>query len=194
MTRNQHRRTPLHHAAAKNRLRSVQLLLELGADPNATDATGATALTTASQENADPAILSLLLATSGRLDILTAINLGRYDEAEAMLLHDPGRIGPDGRDTIALHLAVSKRNLAAIRWLLAHGVDVNAKRLMWDCNHTALHMTAESGAVEIARLLLAAGADPNIRDDKFNSTVLGWAIFFGRAELEELVREKGGSS
>jgi ankyrin repeat protein len=151
-------------------------------------------LTTASQENADPAILSLLLATSGRLDILTAINLGRYDEAEAMLLHDPGRIGPDGRDTIALHLAVSKRNLAAIRWLLAHGVDVNAKRLMWDCNHTALHMTAESGAVEIARLLLAAGADPNIRDDKFNSTVLGWAIFFGRAELEELVREKGGSS
>jgi ankyrin repeat protein len=53
MTRNQHRRTPLHHAAAKNRERVVQLLLELGADPNVTDATGATALTTASQENAD---------------------------------------------------------------------------------------------------------------------------------------------
>ena len=28
-------------------------------------------------------------------------------------------IGPDGLDTIALHLAVSKRNLGTIRWLLA---------------------------------------------------------------------------
>jgi ankyrin repeat protein len=41
MTRGHHRRTPLHHATAKNRLRIVQLLLELGADPNAIDATGA---------------------------------------------------------------------------------------------------------------------------------------------------------
>jgi ankyrin repeat protein len=194
MTRTHHRRTPLHHAAAKNRPAIVHLLLELGADPNATDATGVTALTTAAQENADPAIMSALLAAGARLDFLAAVNLGRYSEAEAMLRDDPARIGPDGRDTIALHLAVSKRNLVTIHWLLAHGVDVNAKRFMWDCNHTALHMTAESGAIGIARLLLEAGADPNILDDKFNSTVLGWATFFGRADLAELLREKGGAS
>jgi hypothetical protein len=62
MTRNQHRRTPLHHAAAKNRPRTVRLLLELGADANATDASAATALTTAAQENADVAIINDLLA------------------------------------------------------------------------------------------------------------------------------------
>ena len=83
-----------------------------------------------------------------------------------MLRDDPSRIGADGRDTIALHLAVSKQNLTTIRWLIAHRVDVNAKRPMWDFNHTALHMTIESGEVDIARLLLDAGADPNIRDDK----------------------------
>jgi ankyrin repeat protein len=193
MTRGHHRRTPLHHAAARNRLAIVQLLLELGADPNASDATGATALTTAAQENADPGIASALLAAGARLDFLTAINLGRYDEAEAMLRDDPSRIGADGRDTIALHLAVSKRNLATIRWLLAHGVDVNAKRPMWDCNHTALHMTIESGELDIARLLLDAGADPNIHDDKFNSTALGWANFFGRSDFADLIREKGGA-
>lgn len=192
MTRNQHRRTPLHHAAAKNRLRIVQLLLELGADANATDATGATALTTAAQENADPAIATLLLAAGARLDFLTAVSLGRYGEAEAMLRDDPARIGADGQDTIALHLAVSKRNLASVRWLLAHGVDVNAKRLMWDCNHTALHMTVESGAIDIARLLLDAGADPNIRDDKYGATALGWADFFGRTDFADLIRQKGG--
>jgi ankyrin repeat protein len=192
MTRNQHRRTPLHHAVAKNRLRIVQLLLELGADPNVSDATGASALTTASQEAADHGVVASLLAAGARLDFLTAVNMGRYDEAEAMLRDNPSRIGPDGVDTIALHLAVNKKNMVTIRWLLAHGIDVNAKRPMWDCNHTALHMTIESAAIEIARMLLDAGADPDIRDDKYHATALGWAEFFGRADFAELIREKGG--
>jgi ankyrin repeat protein len=109
-----------------------------------------------------------------------------------MLRDDPSRIGPDGGDTIALHVAVSKRNLATIRWLLAHGIDVNAKRRIWDLNHTALHMTIESGAIEIARLLLDAGADPNLRDDRHHATALGWAEFFCRDEMGQLIREKGG--
>jgi ankyrin repeat protein len=192
MTRNHHRRTPLHHAAARNRAGIVRLLLTLGADPNATDAAGATALTTASQWNADAAIVDDLLAAGAWLDFLTAVNLGRYGEAETMLRDDPSRIGPDGRDTIALHLAVSRNNLATIRWLLSHGVDVNARRPMWDCNHTALHMTTESGAMEIARLLLDAGADPNIRDDKHDATALGWAEFFGRDDFAALIRDRGG--
>jgi ankyrin repeat protein len=192
MSRNQHRRTLLHHAAAKNRVRMIRLLLELGADPNATDATGATALATASQEQADESVISALLDGGAKIDFLTAINTGRYDAAETMLREDPSRIGIDGRDTIALHLAVNKRRLSAIRWLLAHGVAVNAKRSMWDCNHTALHMTIESGAIDIARLLLDAGADPNTRDDKYNATARGWAEFFGRREFADLIREKGG--
>lgn len=193
MTRNQHRRTPLHHAAAKNRLQMILLLLELGADANATDATGATALTTSTQERADEAIVSALLAAGAKLDFLTAINTGRTDDAEAMLRDDPRRIGIDGADTIALHLAVSKRHLPAIHWLLAHGIAVNAKRSMWDCNHTALHMSIESGALDIGRLLLDAGADPDVRDDKYNATALGWAQFFGREEFADLIREKGGT-
>ncbi len=192
MTRNHHRRTPLHHAAAKNRAGIVRLLLALGADPNATDATGATALTTASQWNADTAIIDDLLVAGARLDFLAAVNLGRYGEAETMLRDDPSRIGPDGCDTIALHLAVNRKNLATIHWLLSHGVDVNAKRPMWDCNHTALHMTIESGAMEIARLLLDAGADANIRDDKYHATALGWAEFFGRDDFAALIRDRGG--
>jgi ankyrin repeat protein len=146
MSRNQHRRTPLHHAAAKDRPQMVALLLERGADPNATDATGATPLTTASQENSDPEIVAMLVTAGAKLDFLTAVNLRRYDLAEAMLRDEPSRIDTDGRDTVALHLAVSKKNRDAVRWLIGHGVDVDAKRLMWDCNHTALHMTIEGPA------------------------------------------------
>jgi ankyrin repeat protein len=82
--------------------------------------------------------------------------------------------------------------MTTLRWLLAHGVDVNAKRPMWDCKHTALHMTVEAGAIDVAELLLDAGADPNIRDDKYQATVLGWADFFGRENFVELIKAKGG--
>jgi ankyrin repeat protein len=53
-------------------------------------------------------------------------------------------------------------------------------------------MTVESGAMDIARLLLDAGADPNIPDDKYDATALGWAEFFGRADFAQLIRERGG--
>jgi ankyrin repeat protein len=79
-----------------------------------------------------------------------------------------------------------------VRWLIAHGIDVDAKRPMWDCNHTALHMTIENGDIALARMLLDAGADPDVRDDKFGATALGWADFFGRADFAKLVQEHGG--
>lgn len=193
MSRSEHHRTPLHHAAAKKRARMVRLLLDLGADPNASDAAGMTPLTTAAQEHADPAIVTMLLAAGAKLDFMSALYLERYEAAEAMLKDDPSRIGPEGRDTIALHLSVSKKNAGAVRWLIARGVDVNAKRNVWDCNHTALHMTAESGAIDMARLLLDAGADPNIRDDKYDATILGWAEFCEQPQIAALVRERGGT-
>ena len=109
MTRNQHRRTPLHHAAAKNRARIVRLLLELGADPKSTDAAGATALTTASQENADTRSSPTCWLRDAKLDFLTAINLGRYGEAEAMLRDDPSRIAPKGATRLRCTSPSTKR-------------------------------------------------------------------------------------
>lgn len=91
-------------------------------------------------------------------------------------------------------LRAARKNAKSVRWLIEHGVAVNAKRIMWDCNHTALHMTVESGALELARLLLEldAGADPNIRDDKYNATALGWAQYFGRDNFAAMIKERDG--
>ena len=195
-SRNDHHRTVLHHAAAVNRPSMVRLLLELGARADATDDTGATALTVAAVEKADPSILTMLEQAGARLDLLTALTLGRYDLAERMLAQDPARIGPDGRDTIALHLLVAKRNADGVRWLIEHGVDLNAKRVLWDCNHTALHLTTElpGGAIELTRILLDAGADPDIRDDKYEATVLGWAEYLGQPQIVELLRQRGATT
>ena len=68
----------------------------------------------------------MLEAAGAKLDFIAALNLKRYDLAAAMLDEDPSRIGPDGRDTIALHLSVSKQNVESVRWLIEHGVDIDA--------------------------------------------------------------------
>ena len=52
---------------------------------------------------------------------------------------------------------------------------------------TALHKAAEDGNLELARTLLRLGADPNIRDQRFDSTPLGWARYFGRPALIDLL-------
>jgi ankyrin repeat protein len=195
MSRNEHGRTPLHHAAAMNRPAIVRVLLELGADGHATDAVGRTALTVAA-EQVDPSVLGLLQDAGATLDLLAAVILGRYDLAARLLAEDPARIGPDGRDTVALHLLVAQRNTEGVRWLIERGVDVNAKRVLWDCNHTALHVTTElsDGAIELTRMLLDAGADPDIRDDKYEATTLGWAEFCGQPQIAELLRRRGATT
>ena len=194
MSRNEHRRTPLHHAAAANRPAMVRLLIDLGADVDATDETGGTPLTIAAGEGADPSILAMLEGAGATLDLLAAVTLERYDLAARMLEEDPARIGPAGRDTIALHVLVAKRNAAAVRWLIDRGVDVNAKRVLWDCNQTALHVTAEHGAIELTLTLLDAGADPDIRDDKYHATVLGWAEYCGQRQIADLLRQRGATT
>ena len=79
---------------------------------------------------------------------------------------------------------------AAVEFLVELGFDVNARGRTdvpsdqpWQ---TALHKAAEDGNLELARTLLL-GADPNVRDQRFDSTPLGWARYFGLRELIELL-------
>jgi hypothetical protein len=82
-------------------------------------------------------------------------------------------------------------NPAAVEILAELGFDVNAKGRTdmpsdqpWQ---TALHKAAEDGNVELARTLLRLGADPDIRDHRFDSTPLGWARHFGQQSIIELL-------
>jgi ankyrin repeat protein len=52
-------------------------------------------------------------------------------------------------------------------------------------------MTAADGNVEIARMLLDAGADPSIHDDKYDNTALGWAEYCQQPQIARLLRERG---
>jgi ankyrin repeat protein len=79
----------------------------------------------------------------------------------------------------------------AVEILAGLGFDVNAKgrtdmpvEQPWQ---TALHKAAEDGHLELARTLLRLGADPDIRDHRFDSTPLGWARHFGQQRLIDLL-------
>jgi hypothetical protein len=46
---------------------------------------------------------------------------------------------------------------------------------------------AMDGRLDLARSLLRLGADPGIRDQRFDSTPLGWARYFGQEQLVALL-------
>lgn len=84
-------------------------------------------------------------------------------------------------------------------WAAVHGAHdavALAVELGWDVSarartdtpgddewETALHHAAGTGDLLMARLLLGLGADPDVRDHRFDATPLGWAQHFGHAEL-----------
>ena len=47
--------------------------------------------------------------------------------------------------------------------------------------------------IELTRLLLDAGADPNIRDDKYHATALGWAEYCEQPQIADLLRQRGAT-
>lgn len=80
---------------------------------------------------------------------------------------------------------------AAVELLVELGFEVNAKGRTdmpsdqpWQ---TALHKAAGDGNLDLARVLLRLGADPDIRDARFGSTPLGWARHFGHDSMAELL-------
>src|SRR5215207_2783776 len=68
--------------------------------------------------------------------------------------------------------AVRKGDVAGVEQALAAGVAVDAP---FRYNRTALSFAADRGHVEVVRVLLAKGANPEATDSFYNQTALGWA-------------------
>ena len=90
-----------------------------------------------------------------------------------------------------LYEAVRKGDLAAVTALLDKGADVNAK---FRYGATALFKAAERGHVEIAKLLLARGADATVKDTFYGATAMSWALDNGHVEVVRAILEKDPAS
>jgi ankyrin repeat protein len=198
MSRNEEHRQPLHFAVLQRKPEMVALLLELGADPLAVDGSGQPAAIYATSPEIDRPVMERIRAMTaaeldsaarghrpprvGSIDLLAALALEDWATAEN-LLRTGGAIS-----TGALHVMTKRNAISAVKWLLDRGLDPNARWAHWDAEVTPLHLAALAGHLEPARLLLAAGANPRIRDSKHDADAIGWANFFRRTALEELLK------
>lgn len=153
----------------------VKSLLDAGADINAQNLNGDTALMLAvSRSHADT--VKLLLSYNCDVN-LTNVLRGYVDE-NGTALHIAARLGneditqlllesgadvniKDKRgDTVSM-VSASRGHIDVLKNLIKTGCDVNAKNAL-GC--TALHLSAEKGWTETSRLLVNSGADINAED------------------------------
>jgi ankyrin repeat protein len=186
-SRNEDYRLPLHFAVLRNRPEMVALLLELGADPSATDGTGYPAAAYATAPDTDRSVMEAIRARGGIRDLFTAVALSEWETAARLLSENPSVVAPGGASAGVLHLMAKRNNVAAVNWLLDHGLDPNARWSHWDAEVTPLHLAASQGHADVVRLLLAAGADPSIRDSKHDGDAAGWADHFGQSEVVKIL-------
>ena len=185
MSRNENHRRPLHHAVSLNRAAMVTLLLELGADPGAKDDGGMTPLVYAAVDLVQPATIGALVGDR-RDDLFASLALGDFGAAERVVRAHPSALN-DG----ALAFHAKRRDARAVRWLLDHGADPNARWSHWGANLTALHLAAMNGDEVIVRLLLDAGADRTVRDAIHDGDPAGWAAHHGHTAVARLLGDPG---
>ena len=126
-------------AAQKRAFAAVKLLVGKGAQVNQQDKRGGTALLMAAR-NGDVESLQLLLARG----------------ADPNVIWQEGSVPPEN-GTNALDLACYSQNAAAVKLLLARGVNM-------DKQGRPLIFATMNGSLDIAQLLLAAGMPVNVAD------------------------------
>jgi ankyrin repeat protein len=175
MSRNENNQTPLHFAVRMNRPQMISVLLALGADPLAVDGVGQPVAAYATAPNVDRPVMDAIRA-------MTKAEIASADRG-----HRPSRGGP-------MDLVAKRDDVRAVKWLLDHGADPNARWGYASAEGTALHMAVWAGCAEVVRLLLDAGADPLVRDREHDADATGWAEYFGRSEIHEILTAHAAKS
>lgn len=131
-----------------------------------------------------------------------ACGKGNVDALRGLLANDPGLVrvsDPEARHRgwTGLHIAARQGQINAVRLLLEHGADPNAREA--GDNTYALHWAAAQGHIEIVRALLDAGGDVHGTGDVHELDVIGWATFYhapggapgDRSDVVALLLERG---
>ncbi|HVH58614.1 MAG TPA: ankyrin repeat domain-containing protein [Vicinamibacterales bacterium] len=200
-SRNENHRTPLQFAVMKRRPEMVALLLELGADPLAVDGVGQPVAAYAADAAIDRAVMErirvmvaaeMLSADRGQraprgtsLDLVALLSLRDWDMAARLLKGNPQVVDASGG---ALHLVTQRNDLSAVQWLLDKGADVDGRWSSGGAVVTPLHLAASRGHAVLVRSLLEAGANPTIRDSMHDRDPLGWAEYFHKPEIVQILR------
>ncbi len=188
--------SPVADAAMRGDADAVRDLLAEGADVNAAQGDGMTALHWSARQG-DPSLVGTLLDAGAdvhagtRIGHYTALHMaGEVGAGEVVeLLLDAGadpmaRVSVAGHPT-ALHFAAASGSARAVEALLGAGADVNAREESW--GQTPLMFAASKGRTEAVRSLLAAGADASIHSQVMDVVARAVADRIERSERNRRV-------
>jgi ankyrin repeat protein len=190
---NQHRR-PLHLAVVKDRMESLETLLQLGASTESLDGSGLTALDQAALSGGT-AMVRLLESHGATLRPPAALALARMDVIERLVKDDPDCLAPGQRWGTLIVRAAAHASGDVIETLIRYGASPNVEdspEASIDSTYgfTPLHAAAFAGNVNAAAALVAHGASATARDTRYGGTPVGWARYAGHTDvLELLLRE-----
>ena len=156
---------PVADAAMRGDLEAVRTLVRSGADVNAAQGDGMTALHWAA-DRGDVELTALLLFAGGNVNAGTRI--GRYTP---------------------LHIAAREARAGVVTALLAAGADPVARTT--NSGATPLHLAAASGDPEIVSAILAREVDPNITEGAWGQTPLIFAAANNRTEAIRVLLAAG---
>ncbi|MCJ1462428.1 Ankyrin-2 [Pseudocyphellaria aurata] len=191
--------SPLHSAVCNGHVETTEVLLTAGADLNIQDHRKSTALHKA-VEFESLEIVKLLLRAGSDVKIQdrekstalhSAVSRGNSEIVKLLFMAGSDVNIQDDRKSTALHLAVSPRSgsrgqVEVVKLLLTPRADLNIDLDIQDRrNSTALHLAVSKGHLEIVQLLLTAGANPNIENDK--GTALHLAVSDGYLEIVKVL-------
>lgn len=160
--------SPVADAAMRGDRLAVETLLKQGADANAAQGDGMTALHWAA-ERGDAAMAGVLLYAGAHIAATTRI--GQY---------------------LPLHLASRAGSAAVVEALLKAGASVAARTTTTGV--TALHLGAAAGKADVLKILLDRGADPNAKESEWGQTPLMFAAAQNRVEAIGLLLTRGADA
>jgi uncharacterized protein len=184
-------------AATRNDLAMADLLLRAGANVKAANEFGATPLYAAAA-HADPAMTEKLLAAgadpntplmSGETPLMEAARRGNLADVRVLLSN---KANPNASESIggqnALMWALSERQSAVVEELIKGGADIHAGS---KTGFTPLMVAAQQGDEVSARILLRAGAKPNVAQPKTGLTPLMIASAMAQAKAVDVLLDNG---
>ncbi len=169
----------------------LELLIEAGADVNATNSIGETALTYAVNGGRIECVRILLKAGANPNQpahmLGNAASIG--DQEMVLLLLEAGAdINAPGTMTggTPLDEAISGGHNEVAKKLLEAGADPNIQTDR-GAKGTALISATRKGNAEMVKLLLKAGADPSLKN-RWGNDALHYAVEKGLTEIEQMLR------
>jgi len=189
-------KSALMFAASENHLEVVQWLIEQGADVNLADNYGTTALIVAATAGHHE-VVKLLLEhganpqardDSGGAPLVNAVYFGRAETVQLLLdtllqAKPPKLDKRDGEELLMLGSGLGHANIVSL--MVKSGINVNGRGLK---RRTPLMAAAAFDRLEVAKVLLAQGADPSARDED-GETALSVARDKGSDQVAALLAE-----